>query len=162
MKETLNIKNNNELLIERIEKKVLNAKQNAPDLELIQLKSINIKNQTEVASLLEKATITADTLFEFGLAMELLGMSKEEIQDHLAHENAHANKTEALGAQHLSYKITLVRSGNDYLFQPFAHIYIPDEWNSEKIKETMRQVTCAPEEYGNKLSPDDIEKLKNL
>lgn len=160
--EKFKTRSDTEILLEKVEQKVLKAKKNAPDLELLQLKSINKKNEEEISILLKNGTICTENLLEFSLALEALGMSEEEVVDHLAHENAHANKTESLGAEHLGYNITLIRNGNGFLIQPYSHIYIPDEWSSKKYKETMRKVLMAPEEYGNKLSPDDVEKLKNL
>lgn len=162
MKEILNIKNKKEDLFNKIEQKILFAKQNAPDLELIQLKSINKKNETEIIKLLEKGTISVETLFEFSLAMKLLGISDKERQDYLSHENAHANKAESLGVQHLGYKIPLVKIGNELFFKPYTHINMPNEWSDEKTKKTLRKILLAPNEYGNKMSPGDIEKLKNL
>lgn len=149
----------NKFLHKKIEEKVFGAIHSAPYLEDIQLMSLNKKNNKEkIDKLLNKSTIEAENLYEYKLILEAIGLSEDEIKDLLAHENAHANKAESLGAKHLSYKITImIDKNNNYLYQPFSHIYIPEEWSDEKVKDTWVKIIKAPEEYGNKMSSSDIE-----
>ena len=161
MKEKLQAEDYNEILIKKIKEKVIETKKNAPDLRLIE-KLYSEGREDEITTFLENGVFRIETLLEFKLFMENLGMPKEDIQDFLAHENAHSNKAESLGAEHLGYKINLIRNGNGYIFKPSSDIYIPDEWSEEKINDTYKLIAQAPEEYGNRLSPDDIEILKKL
>lgn len=156
------IKNEKEILLKELQKKVLFAMENSLDLELMQLKYILNKDDKEISDMIKKATITVETISEFRLILKILARSDEEIQDILAHENAHANKTETLGVEHLGYNIIIIKKGDDYLFQPFSEKCTPEEWSEEKKKEAAIQIVLAPEEYGNKLSSGDIEELKNL
>jgi hypothetical protein len=64
-----------------------------------------------------------------------------------------------LGVEHLGYNIIIIKKGDDYLLQPFAEKRIPEEWSEEKKKEAKIQIILAPEEYGNKLSSDDIKRF---
>jgi hypothetical protein len=151
----------NKFLHKKIKEKVFGAIHSAPHLEDIQLISLNKKdkdNEEKIDKLLDKSTIEAENLHEYKLILETIGLSEDEIKDLLAHENAHANKAESLGAKHLSYKITImIDKNNNYLYQPFSHIYIPEEWSDEKVKDTWVKIAKAPEEYGNKMSSSDIE-----
>lgn len=155
------IEDTNKSLNEKIREKVFGAIHSAPYLEEIQLMLLNKKDkdcEEKIDKLLDKATIAAENLHEYKLILETIGLSEEEIKDLLAHENAHANKAESLGAKHLSYKISImVDRDNHYLYQPFSHLHIPEEWSEEKVKDAWIKIAKAPEEYGNKMSSSDIE-----
>lgn len=153
-------KYDNETIEADIKNKVKEAISNAPELELIQLMSLHDKNKEKAGQLLDKSTVIAGNLKEFRLILKNLGLSKEDIEDQLAHENAHANKAESLDSKHLDYRVTILRGKNgEYLFQPYARIFIPEDWSEEKIKEVWTKIARAPEEYGNKMSPSDIEMI---
>ncbi|MFH1608426.1 MAG: hypothetical protein ABH951_00200 [Patescibacteria group bacterium] len=113
---------------------------------------------------IEKSTLTMQTLPELRYALEVMKLSKEVIEDTLAHENAHGNKADELGARHLGYKLTFAKSKNGGIcFFPMAELYIPEEdegWTKEKQKRVDEEITRAPEIYGNELSDSDKEKLK--
>lgn len=109
------------------------------------------------------ATIEVETLPEARRTMELLGLNYDAIIDTLSHENAHGNKAEQLGADHIGYKFLLTREPGGRLgVHPQAYIYIPDEWDKETQKAVLSEVTWAPEDYGNSLSDDDKKDLEQL
>ncbi len=162
MEKSPEIKNNIEMVKEKIRQKISIAVKNAPDLETIQLKSINKNEDQEIIELIKKATITVNNLYEFKLLMEILEINDETINDTLSHENAHANKATIIGVEHLNYNLAIFIEGNDYVYQPYTGLGYPDEWSPEKIKEMRKKIIKAPEEYNNKLSPIDKERLGNL
>lgn len=111
---------------------------------------------------MNKATIEVATLTEAKRIMEILRFPSEELIDTLAHENAHGNKAEQLGAQHLGYKFVVIEANGGYAIQPQANIYIPDEWDKKKQNTVLSQITNAPEEYGNTLSDGDRRDIADL
>ena len=108
------------------------------------------------------STITVKTLPEYRRAMELLGYNHDDLIDTLAHENAHANTAERLGARHDGYNLLLKKAEAGIHILPQAFIYIPDEWDTKKQIEVHEKIVRAPEEYGNTLSPGDIKDLSKL
>lgn len=111
--------------------------------------------------LYEHAKIHVRTLPEFKMLLEKIGMQGDSLIDSLEHENAHANKAEELGARHEGYQVLCLRYKNGFGYIPQVSIYIPDRWSLHKQKEVSGKIINAPEEYGNSLSPDDINDLKN-
>lgn len=108
----------------------------------------------------EKAKIYVKTLPEFRLLLEKIGMPYEKLIDSLQHENAHGNKADELGAVHDGYNLLCLKYNGGYGYIPQVGINIPDEWPQEKQDRILNEIYRAPEEFGNSMSPDDIEDLK--
>jgi hypothetical protein len=131
-------------------------------LQAIPVEAYNKMSQKEQDSL-EHASVHVTNLQDYRIVMEELGILEEEIIDILEHENAHANKAEALGAYFEEYLLLLLDDGQGGIIPcPRMKLSYPNDWSEEKCLEVEKQVTCAPEEYGNRLSPGDIESLKRL
>ena len=109
------------------------------------------------------ATTRVETLPEARRVMEVLGFNEADLIDTLAHENAHGNKAEQLGANHHGYSFTLSETADGkFAVQPQAITSIPDEWSTKKANEVDAQILQAPDEYGNKMSDSDKKKLEEI
>ncbi len=126
----------------------------------------DLGNAEDIKKTLEESTLTVKTLPELRYVLEQLKIPNEAVEDTLAHENAHGNVTQKLGARHLGYKLLFMKNGEGKLsFIPQASLYIPEEdegWSKEKQSIVNYQVIRAPADYGNELSQSDIEKLKGI
>ena len=125
------------------------------------------KDNKNVNQLPKEIIMKVDNLNEFRLLMELFGTSEEKIQDILAHENAHGNKADSLGikgVKHLGYELRIKKTNDGYFLQPKVDIHYPIRYRllKKKFRQVRKDIISAPEEYGNKLSPNDIETLKKL
>ncbi len=112
--------------------------------------------------IIENSSAHFDTLFDFKIALESLNIKKENVNDILAHENAHANKLEQLGGKHGGYEIIFLKTEKGFSIIPRNCSFYPKEWSEEKYIDVVKQVVKAPDEYGNSMSPDDIDKLNYL
>ena len=109
------------------------------------------------------ATVEVETLPEMRRVMGILGFDANSIVDIMSHENAHGNKAQQLGAQHLGYRFMIIKGDNGgIIVQPQASLYIPDEWDAEKQKAVHLATLQAPDEYGNEMSESDKNYLKDL
>jgi len=110
---------------------------------------------------LSHATAHATNLQDYRIFMEELGLKEAEIKDIVVHEYAHADKANELGATFEGYQILLLKDENGWIIPaPRVKISYPEDWSHEKYVAVLKEITTAPEEYGNKLSPDDINDLK--
>lgn len=115
---------------------------------------------------LDIATIHLTDLSSLRMAMEILKFPKAEIEDILAHENAHSNVTDSFieipeykDLRNEGYNILVIKDAKGFIYQPRIKVHIPDSWSEEKQSEILRKIVRAPEEYGNSLSPDDRKIL---
>lgn len=112
--------------------------------------------------------VRLDNLHELRFLLELCKLPEDEIQDTISHENAHANKTDALGikgVKNTGYCVNLGKNDDDsYYALPMATSYIPFKYRffRKKLKQIKKEIWSAPEEYGNKMSDGDIENIKKL
>lgn len=112
---------------------------------------------------IENATVIVSTIPEARRVMELLNFKPDQVTHVLAHENAHANKAEELGGEHLGYEFILNRgSEGNILIHAQAKNKIPDGLSEEEEKIFKLKTLFAPEEYGNKLSEADIRDIEEL
>ena len=119
-----------------------------------------IENFRHFSERTKTATIFVETIPEARRVMEILQMNPHQITDTLAHENAHGNKADELGAKHLGYKFLLInRDDGSFIIKPRMSYRIPDEWDMDKKNEMQRKITQAPKDYGNELSKGDEEHL---
>lgn len=109
---------------------------------------------------LESISLQVKTLPEFRFVLSEIGKSEEEIQENLAHENAHANVAESLGARHETYIVYFLKNGNVYQ----TRVTLPDSLTEDEVYNISKKAIEAPEEYGKAggLSDDDKDQLKRL
>ncbi|MEI7689259.1 MAG: hypothetical protein WCI91_03705 [Candidatus Nomurabacteria bacterium] len=159
-----------------IERELRRAQANAingKDLLLLTEKRFNLSkiertpeiiNQISLVSKeISKYMVTVDTLLEFKTLVEKLDRNYYFTIGTISHENAHANMTEALCGKHRGYSIVVFKKEDGtYGYQPISHFDFSSVLDpEEKIKKEIR-VTNAPEEYGNKLSPGDKNRIQEL
>lgn len=112
---------------------------------------------------MNNASVTVETLSEARRVMGILGLDAHFIVDTMAHENAHGNRAEQLGSEHLGYQFLLIKnSDGNFIVGPKAIIVIPDEWDKERQKIVHSETLRAPADYGNEMSESDKEALKQL
>jgi len=170
---------NLEILESNLQKKIQFAKENAlsereyeeiseKEFEMQQLQNKRELTDEEVNFYFNfreknnKASIEIETITEAKRVMEILGFDQDSLLDTIAHENAHGNVAEKIGANHLGYKFVVIRLENGYAIQPQANIYIPDEWSKDRQNEALLQITQAPEDYDNTLSSGDRRDIDGL
>ncbi len=178
-----NFTNNSEFLKnveEKIQQKVSFAKEHALTQEEYKIVSEmefemqGIQNERELTDeevnyyhdfrqKMNDATVEVETLPEMRRVMGVLGFDAHSIVDIMSHENAHGNKAEQLGAQHLGYRFMIIKGDNGgIIVQPQASLYIPDEWDAEKQKAVHLATLQAPDEYGNEISDSDKKSLDQI
>lgn len=146
---------------QEIRQRVLKAIHDAPDSELIRELSLDKNNKEKIEEILAKSSVSVESLYDYRLVLNALELPKEEIDDILSHENAHANKAEVVGAKHLDYGITIMKNNKGgYTYQPYSSLYIPKEWEEGKVRDAWEKIATAPEEYKNKMSKEDIQMLQ--
>ena len=107
-----------------------------------------------------KSSVTVKTLYELKMLLEKSKMDKETQISVLAHENAHGNKADSLGAKHESYILSVWKIGDKFGYSVGTHITHPDAWDKDKDKNVSIEYTKAPEEYGGYLSDKDKEDIE--
>jgi hypothetical protein len=96
--------------------------------------------------------------------LELAEFSPEQVDQILNHENAHANVAEQVQSQKFNgYRILFTKDKDgELLVQPFAKLSTDYSFSDEQILEDRMKVIEAPLQYGDRLSPDDKEKIQKL
>lgn len=127
----------------------------------------NVREELDkVLNKFEKTTIKLDSLPEFSYALEKISnLPKKLVQEVVAHENAHINKAEELGAKDVGYVIGVFKheNGKIAIFPLAWHIFNKEKgYSKEEIRQISIQISEAPKIYGEKLSPRDIAKINNL
>lgn len=146
---------------QEIRQKVLKAVHNASNLELIQELSLDDSNKEKIEELLAKSSVSAENLYDFKLVLNAFELPKEQIDDILSHENAHANKAESIGVKHLDYGITIFKKNmGGYEYQAYTSLHIPKEWGEDKVRDVWEKISSAPDEYGHEMSEEDIRMLR--
>jgi hypothetical protein len=109
------------------------------------------------------SSVTVHTLAEYKMVLQSM-MDDDEAEEILAHENAHANVAQSLGAEFLGYSLLICKDGDEFVFRGGAPYRLPSEWSTEKKKAAHLRIYGAPEEYGEENSPTDekvVNSLKN-
>ena len=122
------------------------------------------KKITELDEKLQASIVTVNTLGDFRTLLEKTDLSAEDVLHTLAHENAHANVAESLGADEIEYSIMICKGKDNFKYNAWASFRNPSDWSKDpqKIPNLIR-IFNAPAEYGDSLSEDDrktIEKLR--
>lgn len=112
----------------------------------------------------ESFGVFVKTLPEFRYAVECLDYyNKKKVDDLVSHENAHANKTEFLGIEHVGYGIISLIDKNGKEEEVFfaKRGEFPEEWTREEELRALKQIAGAPEEYESNepLSSWDKDKI---
>ncbi len=112
---------------------------------------------------LNESSIEVETLVELKRAMDLLRVGSQSLVETIAHENAHGNKAEELGATHHGYHLLILKGNNGEFYSiPKAILSFPDEWDINKKIAVKSKSLKAPEDYGREMSDDDKEEYKKL
>ena len=123
---------------------------------------INFEKFNELEKKINEHTVLVKTLNEFRILLELIEVTKLNVNDILEHENAHANKAESLGGTLDGYMLIVAKNGNTYWYFPSLHWNIPISWDKIKKIKTMIKIANAPKEYGHMLSESDKEDIQVL
>lgn len=107
------------------------------------------------------SSITVQTLAEYRMVLENM-TNPAEAEEILAHENAHANIAQSLGADFIGYSLLICKDGDEFVFRGGAPYRLPKEWSAEKKKAAHIRIYNAPEEYGEELSPTDEKVVDGL
>jgi len=111
---------------------------------------------------LKNATVTVYTLPEFKLLLEQTDINPKRALDALAHENAHANAAESLGATDISYNLVVGRGEDRWMYDVYVSFTDPAAGSeAEEIRNRIK-ILSAPEEYDGSPSGDDIERVRLL
>lgn len=160
------LKNSNENLLQDLKEKVQFARMHPTSWKLLE-KEVSIGGflSPQEEECLAQATIRVQTIVEYRMVLELLLDSpgeEEAVAEILAHENAHSNVAESLGANVHHYLLTIIREGPEMYLSPSVDFSVPEEWPEAKRREVYLAVMKAPEEYGETLSPDDRKQIENI
>ncbi len=114
-----------------------------------------------------QAIAKAETLVEFRILLENVGMSAEEAVLCVEHENAHVNVTEQKDTHVFrGYGVIFFKEGEEIVSaQPVALSDKKDGVNMVSFLEDKIEILKAPDLYGNETSEDDkreIEKVQNI
>lgn len=151
-----------------VEEKVKNAIENSFDLLENEKKYAEGElSLDEFLVMLDNAAVKVATLNEFRWALEMLSnyegldyLNKEKIDKIIAHENAHSNKSEMLGANHDYYSIPIFKDNNIYILRHLSTVI--SNLNDKNYKEDLIKILEAPDEYGEKMSESDIKMRKDI
>lgn len=112
---------------------------------------------------LRNSSVTVETLPEFRALLELVfGVDSPDVQETLAHENAHANVVQQENAIFTGYSLLVAKDGEEYNFLPGTDYETPKGWSVKKRTEVYGKILNAPDEYGNELSETDKLRLSKL
>jgi hypothetical protein len=110
---------------------------------------------------ISKHIIIVKTLIEYKVLLQKIAPS-DVLYDTLAHENAHANTAESLGVNLNGYAVVVSKNKDGFVYQPYVDYTVPTSWDLKKQIETNIKIADAPREYGNRLAPDDAERIEEL
>ncbi|MEM8527626.1 MAG: hypothetical protein AAGG68_23495 [Bacteroidota bacterium] len=120
----------------------------------------------EISKILNRGRIHVDTLAEYRFVLFLTGMKAKDIDELLAHENAHVNVAESFNAIVHGYvlDISMKWEGNRkaFVLQPAADVDLPYDWSEENRRRVSELMAYAPKLYGECLSEGDIKILEQL
>lgn len=122
------------------------------------------ESQEEIQALnneLTQSSVTVKTLPEFKILLQNAELDEEEVLYALEHENAHANVVEIVVATNIGYSLLICKNGENFMYKAWAEFSHPTEWFKTN-KEAIKRIYSAPEEYGDVLSNDDKENLRQL
>lgn len=130
---------------------------NQPPAEF--LKTLDEFNKLDAE--IKKHIIVVKTLIEYKTLLQKIAPS-DVLYDTLAHENAHANVAESLGVNLNGYAIVVSKNKDSFVYQPYVDYEVPTSWDLKRQIETNIKIAEAPREYGNRLAPDDAERVEEL
>lgn len=154
-----------------------NAQANAlthGEMDLIYAKMLNLSKQPQTQEVkdeilknekeISKHMVTVKTLIEFQMLMNKLDKNYYIINGTVLHENAHGNKAKSIGAIHAGYSVVVFKSKNkgEFTYQPLAHTKAPNSWPKHRQVEADIKIGFAPEEYGDRMSDGDEDKVEAL
>ena len=93
-----------------------------------------------------RGVVNIHSISEFKLYLEMLGLLDEKVAALTAHENAHLNKAQELGADG-NYTIRFIKDeiGNARTILPAMRLKFPPGMSAKERADIFRQVVAAPE-----------------
>jgi len=104
-------------------------------------------------------TILVNTLPEYKILLDLTAYP-ETVSYLLAHENSHMNVAQQLAVPIDGYALVVSKDEQGFHYLPFVAYEVPHHWDRKKQIKAIMQIANAPDEYGNSLSPGDIETIE--
>lgn len=102
---------------------------------------------------MSKGVVKVNTLVEFREILESLGISKEKVEECVAHENAHMVTAQELEMQNLAYAVLFVKKTDGQMgVNPFVSCDDPSR-DPETILANRRKIASAP--HSDNLSHED-------
>jgi hypothetical protein len=125
-----------------------------------------IKEEKNIISEISRHSVVVYGIAEFRLVLEEMAdyikgfYTKEDIDDILAHENAHMNVASSLEYKISGYALTFIDSGDGNLgVQPSCLFFMNENWNLKQTLNNTISSLDAPRKYGNSLSEKDINGI---
>ncbi len=121
----------------------------------------------ELRKAVDESSVIVQSLAEFRiLVSKTIGkFNTNNVDRVIAHENAHANVIEAEGAHFLGYRLLVVKNdvtGSSFSYRPGVKYDSPEDWDTERKQKASINILSAPEDYGDRLSDSDQERLDRL
>jgi hypothetical protein len=169
----------NQIIIEALKTRLEEAKQHAVTYDRFkelnerigELSSDDKGHSAEIALLeaeINKGAVSVETISDFSALLHHAsrmdeGLSNEQVQSVLAHENAHAIVAQTVGANHEGYTLLVLKDEDRFIYTAWVNFTHPDSWLDEegKVKDLIK-VFAAPKTYGDSLSEADILKIRDL
>lgn len=120
--------------------------------------------QKEIWSEFNRASVQVETLVEYKFLLEQVSQDRNWIIETLAHENAHANTGEKLGAIPEGYTVTFIKKSDGKIEHLPAAIVNTKNLDPEKEKHVIVEIAKAPESYeggNNYLSDGDLHRIND-
>lgn len=118
-----------------------------------------------IKKLLERGIIKVQTLPELRQLLEDVGLETKEINEIMAHENAHANKAEELGGNFEGYALLFKKHpflkyliGKNISTEIITKVNPSEDWKIEQKKDFINKVMQAPHDSKNNLSKHSKKK----
>jgi hypothetical protein len=122
-------------------------------------------HEEEISDLKQKikpSTVTVHTISEFKLLLQKTDIDPDETIQLLAHENAHANKADSVGAKEISYNLLIADGGECWRYDAWVSYDIPDSWPERERIISKISILNAPKEYGDDHSDEDQAMIRKL
>lgn len=120
----------------------------------------------EINAILNRGRIHVDTLAEYQFVLQLTGLFGKDLEEILAHENAHLNLAESFNTIVHGYVLDISMAWHGdrkaYILQPAADVDLPCDWPEHIKREVTRLLAQAPKIYGEQNSNGDAQLIQEI
>lgn len=120
----------------------------------------------DLGKALDESSVIVQSLQEFRILIsKTIGkLDAGNIDRIVAHENAHANVVQSEGAHFSGYRLLVVKDSTNgsFSYRPGVKYDPPEDWDAERRQKAQINILSAPEDYGDRLSGSDKERLDRL